>query len=86
MLRMVPLPRCGRGGWGSHVSSPCGDVVLKCNVTDYYIDGVKSKFPSPCGDVVLKFATGVVDMESFEKEFPSPCGDVVLKLRLPEGQ
>ncbi|EGK61557.1 hypothetical protein HMPREF9081_0483 [Centipeda periodontii DSM 2778] len=29
MLRMVPLPRCGRGGWGSHIPSPCGDVVLK---------------------------------------------------------
>ena len=29
MLRMVPLPRRGRGGWGSHIPSPCGDVVLK---------------------------------------------------------
>ena len=68
MLRMVPLPRCGRGGWGSHVSSPCGDVVLKCNVTDYYIDGVKSKFPSPCGDVVLKchiVKVHVTDQSSF---------------------
>ena len=56
MLRMVPLPRCGRGGWGSCVPSPCGDVVLKYFSQLEKVE-VDIEFPSPCGDVVLKLST-----------------------------
>ena len=77
MLRMVPLPRCGRGGWGSHIPSPCGDVVLKL-VTYYNLLNVDGEFPSPCGDVVLKCKL-TLGKRLYRSQFPSPCGDVVLK-------
>ena len=75
MLRMVPLPRCGRGGWGSHVPSPCGDVVLKFGEILYMIS-LDPKFPSPCGDVVLKFELLNACKVKMLK-FPSPCGDML---------
>ena len=60
MLRMVPLPRRGRGGWGSHVPSPCGDVVLKCGTGKTHLAVAILRFPSPCGDVVLKCSTEII--------------------------
>ena len=75
MLRMVPLPRCGRGGWGSHIPSPCGDVVLKWLVERKGMI-YPGEFPSPCGDVVLKYASKP-DFDRDLEEFPSPCGDML---------
>ena len=77
MLRMVPLPRCGRGGWGSHVPSPCGDVVLKLVVSWFYlIGGIIVSVPlRGCGFEIRKEAKNAAKL----LEFPSPCGDVVLK-------
>ena len=35
--------------------SPCGDMVLKFNVSAV-VDAGLSEFPSPCGDMVLKLS------------------------------
>ena len=51
MLRMVPLPRCGRGGWGFARCVPlrgCGFEIDRHRTTLF----IFRKFPSPCGDVL----------------------------------
>ena len=58
------------------VPPPCGDVILKLNMSWAQIFSM-TEFPSPCGDMVLKF----VELKDWlsDELFPSPCGDVVLK-------
>ena len=75
MLRMVPLPRCGRGVWGSHVPSPCGDVVLKYEWRKSdRIHGFVSVPLRGCG-----FEIGAIKgvIATAKGLFPSPCGDVL---------
>ena len=82
MLRMVPLPRAAAGGgWGSHIPSPCGDVVLK-SATTYRATAVCTRFPSPCGDVVLKLPTRLAMRSPLPVSVPlRGCGFEILEIK-----
>ena len=85
MLRMVPLPRCGRGGWGSHIPSPCGDVVLKYMQKLRCIKERRSMVSVPLRGCGFEIEGRPSSNIYYLSEFPSPCGDMLYSPPLSDG-
>ena len=85
MLRMVPLPRRGRGGWGSHVPSPCGDVVLKYMQKLRCIKERRSMVSVPLRGCGFEIEGRPSSNIYYLSEFPSPCGDMLYSPPLSDG-